>query len=159
MKNFILLLILVFAQREGFGQNFPVQNENPRGWVSALSLDVKTNEQPIRFATAADYSAPKIFPSYFLLSVKAPRVAQWVITASLADVYSNAGTGAEKLNNLIKLKSRGQTFIMSTRPQVIVQSNGNIPLNEFNIDLIVDPPFNTTEGIIPGFINFHLELL
>ena len=160
MKQSILLLIMLILQFEGFGQNVVLESGNHKGWGSAMSLNVRTNEQSIKFERSSDYSARKILPAYFQLTVKAPQPAQWVITASLSDVYSASNVPSNKLENLVQLRTPGgQTFILTNRPQIILQSNSNIKVDEFSLDLLIDPPFNMSEGVMPGMVNFRLELL
>ena len=160
MKRFVLLLFVLIFHAKGFGQNVSLESGNPRGWVSAMSLDVQTNEQLVKFENGADYAARKILPNYFQLTVKAPQPAQWVVTASLSEVYSASNTPTNTLENLVRLRTpQGQIFTLTSTPQVILQSNSNIPVHQFGLDLLVDPPFNRSSGIMPGMINFRLELL
>lgn len=138
-----------------FGQNALAINNTP------LQLDVHSNQDVhISFSTPSDFETSKIINNCYHVKVGAPDLP-WVVTATIVFEQGTMNPeAAARMARMIQVRvNNGLPVRLYDRPQAIITYNPDYRSNNYNVDLIVDPPFDIDATSIRGSIQFHLELL
>ncbi len=159
MRNLLILFALLAGCHIGRAQS---RIQKPNAYPEheqhiPLSMDIFNSGETIHFTIAADYQSSKTIPAYFQISVHGNQ--PWILTASTNTPLINAPGEPASGNVGIKLRNSysGQPISLSGTPQVILRGENSFPENNFLLDLIIDPPFNSAQGNINGLINFELS--
>jgi hypothetical protein len=166
IRNSLFALLLLWAAPVQ-AQNLAESNLPPRGKngnvvniSTPLILDVNSRDASISFNQPEDFQSSKVVKNCFHIKVQAPDLP-WAVTAyvtfegNMLDLET-----AATLARLVQLRiNNGLPIRMADRPQAIIQYNPNNPNKNYEVDLIVDPPFNVNVNSLKGTVSFRLQLL